>query len=75
MDTPKQPFGTRHYSTHVDLYHKTITYQYRVRWWWLPKYWVQMMYATAKEGFHVQVTVRAKAGRAVVGQVREEELN
>lgn len=69
-DSPAQPFGTKHVATEIDLSERSIRYGYKVRWWWLPYYWVRMIYGTGREGITIQVIVTPKA--SVAGLYDEE---
>jgi hypothetical protein len=72
-DQPKAPFGTKLLYTQVNTARRTLRYTYKVQWWWLPTYWLRMVHATWKEGFHIEVVTHANPGGG--GQVRAEELH
>lgn len=54
----RQPKGTRHVETEIDLAERVVRHKYKVCWWYLPVYWLAMLSGTAKDGICVQVIRR-----------------
>jgi|688.fasta_scaffold756296_2 hypothetical protein len=71
-DEARQPFGTTHSTTQINLAERTIVYAYKVRWYCLPWYWIKMMMGTIKEGFTIQVIATPKT---VIDQLFDEEIH
>jgi len=60
-DVCSQPFGTEHIGTDINLEDRTITYRYKVKWWYLFVIAARTTKSIFKEGVCLHVLQRITA--------------